>query len=411
MRGTVFDAPLSDEAVAQELSLNLDAVKSLFAQSTTAGLRRCASASSGEAAAPAKPLLSEESAHQVLSRPRAQHVAIVMHRVLGPACQVEDAQRIAAGLHALHFEPEVARALSQRDAEPLELLATALPTAEEVAALLAAPADSLPQLDRMVLPFARVPRVDERLRAMRLGAQAGALHAALDGRISTVAAAAKALRGSAALRQLLQAVAKLGSWINSSDLDAQAGFAPSSALDKLCHFRALKGNRDISLLHVAVLGAAGGRPAGAGALGTQLSEQLQGVAEASREDLRQLGEAVAGFRAEADWVAALAAGGSFETEVRARLEAIHDAELRQQTEVLESSWAAAREELESTLCFFAERPAGVARPEPEEAEQLLRALSSFRHAVQTAASDLSSQPTRFASPLLQNPEDDAAPQT
>ena len=72
----------------------------------------------------------------------------------------------------------------------------------------------------------------------------------LQQRLVILMTAAGALRSSASLRCLLHAVACLGSWINSADACANTGFSLSSSLGKLRHFRALRGHREVSLLHV-----------------------------------------------------------------------------------------------------------------------------------------------------------------
>merc|ERR1712151_98119 len=96
---------------------------------------------------------------------------------------------------------------------------------------------------------------------------------------------------SVSLRCLLKAVAGLGSWINA-DESVHTGFALSSALGKLRHFRAMRGHQDMSLLHVAIIIAAGGDPKKTVAFASRLCGELVGLPEAAGENLQDLRQEV-----------------------------------------------------------------------------------------------------------------------
>ncbi|CAK0848036.1 unnamed protein product [Prorocentrum cordatum] len=391
LRGTVFERDATVAAAgAPERALNLAAVERLFSDPQMEDVSR---PSGGD------------NEVRVLSASRAQHVYIVMHRVLGPSATVADVEQLARGLEQLSLAD--GSSVPPQDAESLELLGTALPTAEEAAELegLEGVLEArLRRVERLLMPLVRVPRADVRLRVLQLAMQAPSMQAYLRARAGRLAEVARALRGSDALRRLLRAVARLGSWINSSDPGAQGGFALSSALGKLRYFRALRGDRSVSLLHVAVLAAAGGDAEAAGALGGQLGRELQGLREASREDVGELGQAVADFASEAEWLKNESerhggpGDGGYTTEARRRLVRMREEELAPRVAELQSTWGEAKAELRAALTFFAEpqEPAPGDGIDAGAAERLLRTVDAFRCDLQRAASEVCSQPERFA---------------
>ncbi|CAK0800488.1 unnamed protein product, partial [Prorocentrum cordatum] len=396
LQGTVFERDAAVAAAgAPERALNLAALESLFSDLRVEG--------------GVSPSGGGDSEVRVLSASRAQHVSIVMHRVLGHSANVADVERLAQGLERLSLldggRPSSAAPL--QDTERLDLLSTALPTAEEAAeleSLGSIPEGRMRRAERLLMPLLRVPRAGVRLRLLQLARGAGSRQAHLRARAGRLAEAGRALRASEALRQVLRAVARLGSWINSSDPGAHGGFALSSALGKLRYFRALRGDRSVSLLHVAVLAAAGGDSEAAGALGAQLGHELRELDEASREDVRELGQAVADFAAEVAWFAREAerpegtGGGGYAAEARERLLRAHRVELAPRAEELQGAWSEARAELSAALAFFAEpqEPAPGGSVDAGAAERLLRTVDAFRCDLQRAASEVRAEPERFA---------------
>jgi len=270
--------------------------------------------------------------------------------------------------------------------------------------------------EKLVLPLVKVPKLAERLRALRLGSQADALANALLQRINGIKETCVALRSSETLKELLRAVAHLGRWINGSEDNAECGFTLSSALGKLRQFRALRGNRDISLLHVVALTAGGGDPTVVAVLGKRLTEDLGGLSEAAREDLGQLAEAVVGFRAEAAWLEAEAltelkghSGAAvtyfYPPDVRERMLAIHRDQICWRANTLETAWASAQVELRAVLTFFAEPlpkqlSLGTGGHCQEAAERLFRTVDDFQTEVHRVAMQVATQPQQFSDVLV-----------
>lgn len=398
VRGTVFDEN-GDSATPH--ALNLDAIQKLFTNSQEEKHESAAGASCS-------------ASRHVFSQQRAQHLSIVFRRVLGSCSCDKEMENLARDLEAVEFSSRMAKMFLQGDSESLELLATALPSSDEAALLEAAASDPNLRLvpEKLVLPLVRIPRLAERLWALRLGSQAEALASALLQRINRLKAAGAALKGSEVFRELLRAVVQLGRWINGSNADRECGFTLSSALGKLHQFRALRGNREVSLLHVVALTAARGDPAVVGELGQRLRRELDGLSDAAREDLGQLAEAVTGFRAEATWLEAEAftqlktdSGVStyiYGRDVRERMLAIHRNELAGRAEALEAAWNSARAELCGVLVFFAEPQAGseTATHNEKAVEHLFQTADDFQSEVQQAADQIAKHPQRFSAVLV-----------
>jgi len=256
-------------------------------------------------------------------------------------------------------------------------------------------------VDQWCLPFARVQQARSRFRALRLGAQAAWMHQGVLDRIQNFALASKAIRGSATLRVLLKLVARLGSWINTTEPGVEAGFAVTSALPKLRQFRALRGDREISLLHVVVLGSVmlGQSLEGVDELGRQLARELDGVSVAAKEDLKQLHGSVTHFRSEADWLVSEAAdperAANYSAEARERFREIYRVDFAWRADALEEAWATTRSDWEGTVAFFGERRNDQVTFE-QSAEKLLLTVEKFCREVQDVSREIASQPDRFA---------------
>eukprot|EP00929_Paragymnodinium_shiwhaense_P021010 TRINITY_DN13820_c0_g1_i1.p1 TRINITY_DN13820_c0_g1~~TRINITY_DN13820_c0_g1_i1.p1 ORF type:complete len:1262 (-),score=320.10 TRINITY_DN13820_c0_g1_i1:288-4073(-) len=412
LRGTVFDdAPSVGEGgypasassrplLTREPSFNLEALQSLFHAD------ELAAAHNAPKTRPSEPRRSQSRSQRnpnevcVLNDSRAQHIAIVCRRVFGQLATPDDVSKFVAGLEALDLRGHG----QAKAAEDLDLLSTALPTSEEAALLMAAAAEhgaqSLRKIEELVLPMAQLPRAEARLRAAGLQAQAESLQEHLDRRVSTVSNASKQLRSSATVRCLLKAVARLGSWINASDVDAHRGFALSSALDKLHQFRALRGDRGLSLLHVVALSAAGGNPEEVGQLGRMLAEELRALPAAAREDLVDLGMSVNSLRQEANWLLRESACEKEPEVIRCRLGEIHK-DFASRAERVEAHWSQTRKDLEDTLLFFAERwdakQASAGKGSLERtSEAFAKMVEEFRGNICKAAAEIAEQPARFA---------------
>eukprot|EP00747_Dinoflagellata_sp_TGD_P156406 gnl/TRDRNA2_/TRDRNA2_177659_c0_seq2.p1 gnl/TRDRNA2_/TRDRNA2_177659_c0~~gnl/TRDRNA2_/TRDRNA2_177659_c0_seq2.p1 ORF type:complete len:815 (-),score=144.84 gnl/TRDRNA2_/TRDRNA2_177659_c0_seq2:306-2750(-) len=365
---------------------------------------------------------------EILGKDNAMKAAIVLKRLLGTGVPcIEGMERLAAGIEALDLPLK-----TSVETERLELLdaLVQLPTELEVASLLAHPAERLRLIpEGMMRPLAAVPRLASRIRALRLATDADTVQSILSARMGRLVAASRAVRASAALQQLILGVASVGGWINSTDPAEKRGFKISSALGNLRQFRALRGDRTISLLHVVVLSAAGGNAAKAGVLGNKLDEELDasGLTEASREDLLDLGREVASFEGDARWLVAEAdakaevqssalmepgndksnnqgaSAYAYSEGIRERLRMLANTELVGRARAVAEAWVAAHAELSATLQFFGEncdgsKPAAACGEVQvlKLSQDLLRTLEEFRREVRCAAAAIVQEPERFA---------------
>ncbi|CAE7018938.1 FMNL1 [Symbiodinium sp. CCMP2456] len=377
LKGTVFD----DIHASNSLEVQFDGLKNYFADDDELGKAPGASASSTK----------DDGPITVFETSRTQNIAIVLRGIFGQMPTTQETEALAMGLEAVDAARAgpVAHCL---DAERTSLLPTAMPTAEEAAQLLSHPAERLRNIERLVLPLARLPRARQRVRALHLSANAERDAAMLQGRLDALGAACHALRGSLALRRFLRTVAKLGSWINSSDPEMEKGFAVSSALGKLRLFRALRKDKAVSLLHMALLAAAGGEVAVLQGLCSSFALELEALEPAAREDLADLDKAIQQFAAEEAWLLAEADDPANSIAVRAKLRAIHQELVLPARHQLQSAWAALRIDLGVTLRYFAEAEAPTFEA---AAEQLFQTLHAFQKDVATASSEILSQPRRF----------------
>lgn len=359
--------------------MQFDGLKSYFADDDELGK------------APGASSTKDDGPITVFETSRTQNIAIVLRGIFGQMPTTQETEALALGLEAVDAARAgpVAHCL---DAERTSLLPTAMPTAEEAAQLLSHPVERLRNIERLVLPLARLPRARQRVRALHLSTNAKRDAAMLQGRLDALGAACHALRGSLALRRFLRTVAKLGSWINSADPEMEKGFAVSSALGKLRLFRALRKDKAVSLLHMALLAAAGGEVAVLQGLCSSFALELEALEPAAREDLADLDKAIQQFAAEEAWLLAEADDPANSIAVRAKLRAIHQEVVLPARQQLQSAWAALRIDLGVTLRYFAEAEAPTFEA---AAEQLFQTLHAFQKDVATASSEILAQPRRF----------------
>lgn len=400
VRGTVFDGDADLSAAPPDAKLNLEALQVFFQNEEASGCSPRSTAS--------KPT----SEVCVFSKARAQHIAIVLRRVFGSAPKIDNMKRLCEDLRVLKLPEEAIDGNRPLGAEELELLESVVPSAEESLVLKNAPAERLRRIEQLILPLTHVPRADARLRTLRLEAQAKALHDLPLSNIHHLSAASHALKESAALRHLLRVVAQLGSWINSADIQSQCGFALSSALGKLHQFRAFRGDRNLSLLHIVVLSAAGGNHEEVKALGRRLHDDLNAVPGAARVDLRELGLCVLACRRETDWMASELQIAEKTTDVytedaRVQLKRIYEGVFLTLTTQLEKAWANTRQELEATLVFFAE-PSQPEKGWEPCVQHFLQTVEGFRSGVQRAVQEILDQPDRFSKVYAAMPQNNVS---
>jgi len=376
VKGTVFDK--ADSSIMDTIDVQFDGLKNYFADDDL--LKQGAPATQ-----------QGQETVKVFDNSRMQNIAIVMRGIFGQMPSVQDMDFLAAGIEAVDPGRAGPVAPSLRDGEKIALLPTAMPTEEEAQQLREHEPDRLRQVERLVLPLAHLTRCPQRIRALRLAAQAEMLHDNLQARLESLQNACDALRDSMALRRFLRTVAKLGSWINSSDPEMEKGFAVSSALGKLRLFRAVREDKAVSLLHIAILAAAGAEVPVVQRLCSSLALELEGLDRVSREDLADLDHAVKQFVADEAWLLR-ECEGDYSLGIRARLKAVHQELLLRLRQQLEESYSGLQPRLSETLSYFAETQT----PSVEvAAEQLFKTLHVFKKDVASASAEIVAQPRRF----------------
>lgn len=378
VKGTVFDK--ADSPMMDTIDVQFDGLKNYFADDDELSKQGAPAAQQ-----------SQEMV-RVFDNTRMQNIAIVMRGIFGQMPLAQDMDFLAAGIEAVDPARAGPMAPSLRDGEKISLLPTAMPTDEEAQQLREHDPDRLRQVERLVLPLAQLTRCPQRIRALRLAAQAEMLHDNLQGRLENLQNACDALRDSMALRRFLRTVAKLGSWINSSDPEMEKGFAVSSALGKLRLFRAVREDKAVSLLHIAILAAAGAEVPVVQRLCSSLALELEALDRVAREDLADLEQAIRQFAAEEAWLLQECEHAEYSLGVRARLRAVHQEQLLHLRQQLEEAYGLLQPRLSETLSYFAE---GQTPSVEAAAEQLLKTLHAFKKDVASASAEILAQPRRF----------------
>jgi hypothetical protein len=173
------------------------------------------------------------------------------------------------------------------------------------------PAETLRDVERQLLPLARLPRLKARLRTMLFGKNLPSLHSSILARIRLLQNACDQVRSSLALRRILEMALRVGNYLNdgvecldAGDSSGVRGITMDSLL-KLREFRAPHGG-EASALHCIVLHLIPHHPD----LLQQLRQELQtllepgGSAEISITDgcVSDLHEAAERFQVEIDLV-------------------------------------------------------------------------------------------------------------
>lgn len=183
----------------------------------------------------------------LLDAKRAQNLAIILRQVTVPTEELAEVLRWMRVSHPVK-------------AEVLEhVYENLLPSLMESAELLSydGPPEALRDVERQLLPLARLPRLKSRLQAMLFSKSMPTQHSSLLARIRSLRGAADEVRCSAALRKVLGMVLRVGNYLNHG-VDAPdvgggvevRGFAMDSLL-KFRDFRASHGS-EVSALHCVV---------------------------------------------------------------------------------------------------------------------------------------------------------------
>jgi len=241
-------------------------------------------------------LLKDLSQVCLLDPKRAQNLAIVLRQVTVPT------EELAEVLRWMRLSHRVGADTLEHVHDNL------LPPLLECAELLSysGPPEMLRDVERQLLPLARLPRLKARIRTMLFSKNMPTHHSSLLARIHALRVTCEEVRESDALRRVLGAVLRVGNYLNHGiDLpDAGCGvevrgFTVESLL-KLRDFRAAQGGEG-SALHCVVLHLMPGDAQ----LATRLHNELRGlggdacIADGFVGDLR---DAVGTFQSEIDLV-------------------------------------------------------------------------------------------------------------
>lgn len=166
------------------------------------------------------------------------------------------------------------------------------------------PAEVLRDVERQLLPLARLPRLKARVRTMLFSKSLSITHGSLLSQVRALQGACNEVRCSASFRRVLETVLRVGNYLNHGvdtpdDGGEVRGFAIESLL-RLRDFRAAQGG-DVSALHCVVLHL---MPADAH-LCAQLRSDLPCLLASSPcvgEGISDLREAVGRFQSEIDLV-------------------------------------------------------------------------------------------------------------
>ncbi|CAE7706269.1 FH6, partial [Symbiodinium necroappetens] len=236
---------------------------------------------------------------------RAQNLAIILRQVALPTEELCDVVR---GLRLQH--PISTEALEHIH----EFLLPPLLESAEMFASYDGPLQSLRDVERQLLPLARIPRLKARVKCLLFGKTMPGVRAGLEARIRTLQEACNQVRSSHALRRILGTVLRIGNFLNHG-IDAPdaagvevRGFTMESLL-KLRDFRAGQaGESSVTALHCIALHLLPTDPQ----LPLQLREELKAALEVGGDattggasggpssNIGELRDAVGRFRREAD---------------------------------------------------------------------------------------------------------------
>jgi len=236
---------------------------------------------------------------------RAQNLAIILRQVALPTDELCDVVR---GLRLQH--PISTEALEHIH----EFLLPPLLESAEMFASYDGPLQSLRDVERQLLPLARIPRLKARVKCLLFGKTMPGVRAGLQARIRTLQEACNQVRSSHALRRILGTVLRIGNFLNHG-IDAPdaagievRGFTMESLL-KLRDFRAGQaGESSVTALHCIALHLLPTDPQ----LPLQLREELKAALEVGGDattggasggpssNIGELRDAVGRFRREAD---------------------------------------------------------------------------------------------------------------
>mmetsp|Transcript_30434 Transcript_30434/g.56294 ORF Transcript_30434/g.56294 Transcript_30434/m.56294 type:complete len:709 (+) Transcript_30434:96-2222(+) len=233
--------------------LNREQLKRIFCPAPRAAPlpQRKTSFDQNEGPLAAKGRPGQQSGSQVclIDNKRAQNLAIVLRQVSLPTDQLSEA------LRGMHMNQQVT-------ADALEhVLENLVPSLSEVIDPLVSydgPVGNLRDVEKQLLPLAKLSRLKARLRTMLFSKNMASLRDSLLARIRTLRNACEQVRTSDALKHVFRTVLRVGNYLNHG-VDAPdvgggvevKGFAVESLL-KLRDFRAAQGG-EFSALHVVAL--------------------------------------------------------------------------------------------------------------------------------------------------------------
>ncbi|CAE7447452.1 FH6 [Symbiodinium natans] len=232
---------------------------------------------------------------------RAQNLAIILRQVALPTEELCDVVR---GLRLQH-------PISTETLEHIhEFLLPPLLESTEMLASYDGPTENLRDVERQLLPLARIPRLKARVKCLLFGKTMPGLRAGLEARIRTLQEACNEVRQSQALKRIYAMVLRVGNYLNhgvdapdAGGLEAR-GFAVESLL-KLRDFRQ-GGESSVTALHCVALHLLPIDPQLPAKFREELKAALEvggdatGASVGPSSNIGELREAVGRFRHEAD---------------------------------------------------------------------------------------------------------------
>mmetsp|Transcript_70511 Transcript_70511/g.131886 ORF Transcript_70511/g.131886 Transcript_70511/m.131886 type:complete len:690 (+) Transcript_70511:87-2156(+) len=233
----------------------------------------------------------------LLDAKKAQNLAIVLRQVTVPT------EELSEGIRSLRLSPAVTLDMLEHVHENL------LPALLECNDILSykGPIEALRDVERQLIPLARVPRIRQRVRMLMFSRTVPVASAGLRARINALREGCVQVRNSAAFRSVLGTVLRVGNYLNHG-VDAPdvgggvevRGFAIDGLL-KLRDFRAAQGS-EMSALHCVVLHLLPGNPSLLATLRKELRvalEPCEGAGtQCAAEGLSDLAEATSRLRTE-----------------------------------------------------------------------------------------------------------------
>lgn len=278
------------------------------------------------------------------------------------------ATNIGIALSRLRIAPtEICRIVNTLDVEAksldiddMEIVASALPTAEEVNRLMKYKdkAEELRDVEQKVLALCHISTA--RLKVMRIGLSHATTHANLLSRTKALQEAAQEVRSSSPLREMLGIMLQIGNFINHGVAEPSAGTARGFAIESLHVLGSFKTGQ-VSALHFLCLTA----QASDSEFLQSLKDSLPHVPGAARDKTAGIEADIKGFGEDVKFVDTWLGQLPEEAEGRERVEKLAN-DLRTQSSELKDNLAMALQTSHDMQAFFAVSDSAKHFPPPEQ---------------------------------------------